>query len=266
LSDINKKNIKSDKMKLNKLYNIDCIEGMKQLPLNFIDLVVTSPPYNVGIDYDVYNDNKDWVEYWGWSKKWIKEVYRVLKEDGRFCLNVLVEMGINDNKERISPLVEFYNILRSVGFRVNGLPMWTDRHRVKYTAWGSWMSASAPYIYCPFEVVIIAYKGGWKKLTKGEDSITKNNFMMGCCGVWNIPTDTRQLTKANFPLKLPEVCIELLSYKNDIVLDPFAGAGTTLVAAKRLERKYLGFEISEKYCKVAEEEIKKVVLPLSKYL
>lgn len=170
-------------IEINKIYNEDCIETMRRMDNNFIDLVITSPPYNCDIGYDIYNDNKEWNDYLLWCKKWLKELYKVTKKDGRICINVLVEMGIQDNKKRVSPLVEFYRLITEVGFNVFGLPMWTDSHRVKYTAWGSWLKASSPYIYNPFEVVIVAYKDIWKKQNKGNSTINKEDFMMGCSGI-----------------------------------------------------------------------------------
>lgn len=135
------------------------------------------------------------------------------------------------------------------------LPMWTDPHRVKFTAWGSYKSASAPYIYNPYEVVIIAYKKHRKKQNRGEDTISKEDFIKGCSGVWNIKTDTNSLTKATFPVELPQLIIELLSYKNDLVLDPFSGSGTTGVACFNTERNYLGIEISKKYFEISKKRL-----------
>lgn len=237
---------------VNKIINVDCIEGMRDLPDDCIDLIVTSPPYNCGIDYDTYDDNRDWGEYIGWCREWLKGCHRILKPDGRICINVLLEMGIEDNKVRVSPSAEFYRLYQEVGIKYFASCVWIDKTRTQYTAWGSWQSASSPYIYCPYEVILIGYKDQWKKKNKGESTITKEDFMEGCFGVWDINTTTSQTTKANFPIRLPELCINLLSYRDDIVLDPFVGSGTTAIAAKKLGRKYIGFEISKNYCEIAK--------------
>lgn len=243
-------------MELNKIYNVDCLEGLKLIGDNIIDLVVTSPPYNCGIDYDIYEDNLEWCDYLSWSAKWLSEIYRVLKDDGRICLNILLEMGIENNKKRVSPYAEFYHIFNKVGLHPFGSPVWIDSHRVKFTAWGSWLRASAPYIYNPYEVILIGYKNQWKKKSKGNSTINKEEFMMGSSGIWKLRTQTKELTKSNFHTDLPEMCIKLLSYENDVILDPFMGSGTTAVACKKLNRNFIGFEISPEYCKIADKRVK----------
>ena len=132
------------------LVNDDCLNYLKTLEENSIDLVVTSPPYNCNIDYNTYNDNRPWDEYLSWCQSWINELYRVCKEDGRIAINVLFEMGINNNKTRVSPARIFSDMIEKAGFTIMAIPMWTDNHRVKFTAWGSWKSASSPYIYNPY--------------------------------------------------------------------------------------------------------------------
>lgn len=242
-------------LEINKIYNEDCLFTMDRMPDDFLDLTVTSPPYNCGIPYDQYDDNRDWNEYLDWVKNWLTSLYRVTKKDGRICINVLVEMGINGNKHRVSPMVEFCNIITSVGFKVFGLPMWTDNHRSTYTAWGSWMQASSPYIYNPYEVIILAYKDEWKKQCRGESTISREDFMMGCSGIWKLRTQSKQFTKANFHEDLPTLCINLLSYKNDLVYDPFMGSGTTANAALTTQRRFIGSEVSAEYCDVARDRI-----------
>jgi len=88
---------------INKLIYGDCLEVMPFIPDNSIDLVVTSPPYNIGIDYGSYKDNLLWEEYYNWCKLWLKEIYRILKSDGRFCLNHYLSLG--NSKERSAPLM-----------------------------------------------------------------------------------------------------------------------------------------------------------------
>lgn len=247
-------------LSINNIYNEDCIIGMKKLDDNIIDLTITSPPYNCGILYDVYEDNKDWNTYLNWCSDWLQEIYRITKDDGRLCLNVLVEMGIEKNKRRVLPMMEFKNILEKIGFHLFGIPIWTDSHRVKYTAWGSWLSASSPYIYNPFEVILIAYKNVWKKKNKGISTISKEDFMMGCSGIWKLRTQTKQLTKSMFHEDLPNLCINLLSYKNDLILDPFMGSGTTAVSAIKNNRNYIGFEISNNYYNLSLKRINETII------
>jgi len=241
-------------MELDKIYNMDCITGMQMLPDNSVDLIVTSPPYNIGIDYDVYEDDKSWDEYYSWCEKWLRECYRVLKKDGgRICLDHYLSLGTS--KYRTSPISTLYTIMEKIGFKHHSIAVWTDITLAKRTAWGSYLKASAPYINSPFEGILIDYKENWKKSEKGISTIERDDFVKLTRGVWDIKTETRGLTKANFSLDLPTKAINLLSYDGDVILDPFIGSGTTAVAAKKLNRHYIGFEISENYCKVAENRL-----------
>lgn len=250
-------------MQTNIIYNCDIFEGFKKLPDNSIDLCVTSPPYNCGIDYDSWNDSKPWEEYLEWCRAWLTEMKRVLKSDGRFAINHLVEMGLPANGKkngiRVSPQVELYKILKELDLHIVAQPMWADLTKSTLTSWGSWQSASAPYIYNPFEVILIGCKSQWKKErdknNKGINTISKEDFMKGVGGIWNITPETKGLTKANFPVALPKLCIELLTFKDEIVLDPFMGSGTTAIASIETDRNYIGFELSQNYHKVAEDRV-----------
>ena len=154
----------------NKIINGDCIEVMKTLPEGCIDLVVTSCPYGVGIDYDVYDDNTNLEEYLEFSKKWLQETYRVLKDDGRICLNLPFEINLKDRGGRVFIVSEIWNVMKSLGFKWFGLVDLVEEspHRSKTTAWGSYMSSSGPYIYNPKECLILAYKKYHIKKVKGE--------------------------------------------------------------------------------------------------
>lgn len=236
-----------------KIYQGNCLDLFKDIDSSSIDLVVTSPPYNVGIQYDNWNDTLQWNAYLEWCQKWISEIYRVLKPDGRFAINHLFECKVDNIK--YSPVVEFYKMLTSAGLSINSLPIWLDTNKTKLTAWGSWQSASCPYMYNPTEVIIVGYKDQWKKLNKGIDTISKEDFIEAVGGVWKLRPETRGLTKANFPVELPKRCIELLTFKGDVVLDPFMGSGTTAIAAIQTGRRFIGFEISETYFKIANNRI-----------
>jgi len=241
-------------IEINKIYNEDCMITLQKIPDNFVDLIVTSPPYNINIDYDVYNDSMKWNDYLEWISTWMTECYRVLNPSGRICINHYI--NFMDNIDRVSrfPLMDIRTIQEDIGFNVHKLVVWNDITRKKQTAWGSWLSASAPYINTPFEGVLISYKEQWKKTYKGKSTINKEDFMEGVGGVWNMGT-VKGKTKACFPERLPEMCIRLLTYENDLIYDPFSGSGTSAKVAKDLNRKFIGSEISKEYCKISNERL-----------
>jgi site-specific DNA-methyltransferase (adenine-specific) len=148
-----------------------------------------------------------------------------------------------------------YICCHETGFKHHGLAIWWDPTLTKRTAWGSFEMASAPYINSPFEGVLILYKERWHKDTKGESDISGKEFMQSCSGIWKLQPEMNGLTKANFPVSLPMRCIKLLSYKGDIVLDPFSGSATTAYAAKVTGRKYTGFEMSGGYWKIGNRRL-----------
>ena len=264
----------------NKIINGDCVEVMATMPENSIDLIVTSPPYGVGIEYDTFDDDLRIEDYKEFSKKWLTQAFRVLKDDGRIALNIPYEINRQGKGGRILIVSEIWRIMQSIGFKFYGIVDLKENspHRSKTTAWGSWMSPSAPYIYNPKECVILAYKNNHIKKVKGEpewvgvpEEITneerktrtkmiyteeqKKEFMDLVYGEWDYFADTKQLTKATFSLDIPMKAIKILTYKNDIVLDPFAGSGTSLVASVISGRRWIGIELSPNYCEVARKRV-----------
>lgn len=245
---------------INKIYLGDCIEIIKTFPNNFVDFVFTSPPYNVKIPYDNYHDNKEFDEYWQWCEEWLKEIYRILKPDGRCCIVHYLSCGNSGN--RYSPISMIDNIQRKIGFKHHAIIVWNDITISKYTAWGSWLSASSPYINCPFECILVTFKHSWKKLSKGKSTITPKEFQEASTGIWNIGTTRNKNHPAVFPEKLAKRAINMFTYEGDLVLDPFCGIGTTCVAAKKLNRNYIGIDISEKYVKLTEKKLKSITMKL----
>lgn len=241
---------------INKILLGDCLKVMSSIPDNSVDLVVTSPPYNIGIDYGTYKDNLTWEEYYHWCEKWLREIFRILKSDGRFCLNHYLSCG--NTEEKTAPLMILNSLSLEIGFKHHGLAIWEDKTISTLTAWGSWLSASSPYINCPTEGILILYKEHWKKENKGVSTIENRDFIMATKGVWNLGTDRKRLTPATFPERLPGLCINLLTYENDLVLDPFLGSGTTAAVCKEYKRRYIGIEIDEKICWIARRRVNSI--------
>lgn len=266
--------------KIKTIINGDCIEVMKTLDEGSIDLIVTSPPYGVGIDYDVHQDDMIWEEYVKFTYSWMEQAFRVLKDDGRIALNIPYEINRQDKGGRIFMVSEVWQIMKQIGYKFFGVVDLEEEspHRSRTTAWGSWMSPSAPYIYNPKECVILAYKKHHIKKVKGEPEWTpemgevedkngnirqkkfytetqKREFIDLVFGQWNYFADTKSMTKATFSMDIPTKAIKILTYKNDIVLDPFAGSGTSMVAAELLDRQWIGIELSPDYSEVARKRI-----------
>jgi len=261
---------------INTVINGDCIEVMKEMPEGVVDLIVTSPPYGVNIAYDVHDDDMDINEYLEFTRKWMTEAYKVLKDDGRIALNIPYEINRQAKGGRIFFVSEVYQVMKEIGFEFFGVVDLEEDspHRSKTTAWGSWMSPSSPYIYNPKECIILAYKKVHIKKVKGEPqwkgvpTITeegktkmvysdddKKDFMELVFGQWKYLNDSRPMTKATFSMDIPTKAIKILSYKNDIVLDPFNGSGTSCVAAVILDRRWIGIELSENYANISKERI-----------
>jgi site-specific DNA-methyltransferase (adenine-specific) len=264
----------------NKIINGNCIVEMAKMPESCIDLIVTSCPYGVGIDYDTHNDDMTFDEYKKFSFDWLSEAFRVLKDDGRIALNIPYEINRQTKGGRIFMVAEVWSIMKDIGYNFFGIVDLHENspHRSKTTAWGSWMSPSSPYIYNPKECVILAYKKHHIKKVKGEpqwvgtvDEIEqedgslkkktiyadeqKKEFMELVYGQWDYFADTKQLTKATFSLDIPSKAIKILTYRDDIVLDPFCGSGTSVVAAEIENRRWIGIELSENYCNIARERV-----------
>jgi site-specific DNA-methyltransferase (adenine-specific) len=271
-------------LETNRIIQGDCVVEMGKLPESTVDLIVTSPPYNVGIDYDSHDDRMSMDDYWVFTEQWLTQAYRLIKDDGRVAINIPYEVNVQDRGGRVLFMSEFWTIMKKVGFQFYGLVDLDENspHRSKTTAWGSWMSPSSPYIYNPKECVILAYKKERIKKVKGEpqwkgelvdleqedgtikqkmmyQDEDKKEFMSLVYGQWEYFADTKQQTKATFSMDIPLKAIKILTYKNDIVMDPFTGSGTSLVAAEVSGRRWIGIELSENYAKVAIDRVQHFV-------
>ncbi|MBI2146989.1 site-specific DNA-methyltransferase [Candidatus Woesearchaeota archaeon] len=238
---------------LNKIINGDVLEVMKKLPDSSIHLAVTSPPYNVGKDYDFHNDQMGYDDYLAWLNKVWVETKRVLVPGGRFCLNI-APTGI---KEFLPIHHDFTTQIRKLGMLFRTEIVWYKQTMLKRTAWGSFKSPSNPHIVPSWEYVLIFSKDQNKLIDTEENAdITKEEFMKFSDGMWYIPPERkRNGHPAPFPEDLIYRLIKFYSFKGNTVLDMFGGTGTVAAVAKKNNRNFVHIDISKEYCKIAEKRL-----------
>jgi len=229
-------------------------ENMKEIPDNSVHLVITSPPYNVSKEYDKDMSLK---EYLNLLENSFKEVYRVLVNGGRACINVA-----NIGRKPYIPLSDHISTMMiDIGFNMRGEIIWNKGSSAgSSTAWGSWRSATNPILRDIHEYILIFSKGEYKR-EKGnkENTISKEQFIEWTKSIWTIKAESAKKIghPAPFPVEIPYRLIQLYSFKDDIVLDPFMGSGTTAIAALKSNRKFVGYDINEEYIKLAQMRVEK---------
>lgn len=220
-----------------------------------IDLIVTSPPYGVDIKYESYDDSVPYNRYLDFTREWLERCYSFAKDDGRLCLNVPLDKNKGGQQ---SVGADITCIAKEIGWKYHSTIIWNEQNISRRTAWGSWLSASAPFVIAPVEVIIVLYKKMWKKTHKGKSDIIRKDFIEWTNGVWNFSGESKNRVghPAPFPVELPRRCIKLFSYVGDTVLDPFLGSGTTLLACLETERAGIGIEMNKSYCDIAIKRLK----------
>jgi site-specific DNA-methyltransferase (adenine-specific) len=243
--------LKTDKL---MIVNEDVLTT-EEIKKGSIDLIVTSPPYNVDIKYNTHNDTLSYSEYLDFSWKWISRCFKWLKDDGRFCLNIPLDKNKGGQQ---SVGADLTTISKKIGFKYHSTIVWNEGNISRRTAWGSFKSASAPYVIAPVELILLLYKKDWKKRSGShENDITKQEFMDWTNGLWTFNGESKKRAghPAPFPRELPKRCIKLFSFVGDTVLDPFMGSGTTLIETSLNNRIGIGIEIDEEYCNVAKKRL-----------
>ena len=237
---------------VNKIY-AHTSENMKELPDNSIHLMITSPPYNVTKEYD---QNLTLQQYLQLIEAVMRETYRVLVNGGRACINVA-----NLGRKPYIPLSDYIGrIMTDIGFNNRGQIIWDKAASSGGScAWGSWQSAANPSLRDVHEYILVYSKGNLSR-KKGKDTIRKEDFLEWTKSIWKMNTESAKRVKhpAPFPEELPHRLINLYSFENDIVLDPFMGSGTTAVAAMKNKRRFVGYDVSEEYIKIANNRIANV--------
>jgi site-specific DNA-methyltransferase (adenine-specific) len=245
---------------LDTIINSSCV-NMKELPDNSLHLMITSPPYNVSKEYD---DDLSLKEYLDLLKSAFSETYRVLLNGGRACVNVA-----NLGRKPYIPLSDYISrMMIEIGFNMRGEIIWNKAASASpSTAWGSWQSAANPILRDIHEYILVFSKGSYRRERTREEkpekqnSITKEQFMEWTKSIWTMNAESARRIghPAPFPEELPNRLIQLYSFTNDIILDPFMGSGATAVAAIKAKRHYIGYDINEDYIKLANNRIKLVL-------
>jgi len=240
---------------INKIIVGDSEIVLKNIPDNSVDLIFTSPPYNFGLEYESNEDAHYWETYFEKLFEVFNECIRVVKYGGRIAINI---QPLFSDYIPSHHIISNFFISRKLIWK--GEILWEkNNYNCKYTAWGSWKSPSNPYFKYTWEFVEIFCKGDLKKTGNSEHiDISADEFKKWIVAKWSIAPERNMgiyRHPAVFPEELVERILKLFSYKNDIVLDPFNGVGTTTIVAKKLGRKYIGIDISDDYCKTAMRRI-----------
>jgi site-specific DNA-methyltransferase (adenine-specific) len=245
------------------------------IPDNSVHLIVTSPPYNLGKDYGTRRDDRTYHEYLDWLSYCTLEMYRVLVDGGRVCINIPLDINLqfDTNGRKQSNKQPFYHHLlwriinRYIpGSTTTGVPgvynttvVWLEGNTSRMSAWGSWMSPSDPWINTAAEMILVLSKGTRKRKLPYtyQHDIYQREFLQWVKGLWTFPGESSKRIghPAPYPVELPYRCIRLFSMVGDTVLDPFMGSGTTGVAAKHTNREFIGVDINPEYCTMAEKRI-----------
>ena len=233
-------------------------EMMEELPDNSVHLMVTSPPYNVGKEYD---EDFTLEEYLGFLKGIWMEVYRILVPGGRACINIA-----NLGRKPYIPLHTFIvSDMLDLGFLMRGEIIWNKASSSSpSTAWGSWLSATNPTLRDIHEYILVFSKDifGRKNTNKRKNTISKKEFLEFTKSVWTFPAESARKIghPAPFPIELPYRLIQLYTFEREIVLDPFMGSGQSAIAAIKAKRHYIGYDINKEYIKLAERRIRNFLI------
>lgn len=245
-----------------KLFTADSAH-LDFLPTASVQLVVTSPPYNLGKDYGTSRDDATYHAYLEWVARWGREVQRVLEPGGRLCLNIPLDINVKFDEggkrgtHKQPVLGDFTELLvHKLGFVYNTTILWLENNVSRRTAWGSWLSASDPWVNTAAEAVLVLSRDHRRRDGRGKTSdISRDEFMEATLGIWSFRGENSRKYNhpAPFPLELPTRLIKFFSFREDVVLDPFVGSGTTCRAAKDLGRRSIGVDIDPGYCTVAAD-------------
>ena len=231
-------------------------EHMHELPDSSVHLMITSPPYNVGKEYD---DDLSMMEYRNLLKIVLQETHRVLVPGGRVCINIA-----NLGRKPYLPIHSYLiQDMHDIGFLMRGEILWDKGNSANAsTAWGTYLKANNPVLRDIHEYILVFCKSSFSRpRTEKKSTISKDEFLEFTKSIWKFSTEraSRIGHPAPFPVELPYRLIQLYSFENDIILDPFAGSGTSCIAALKTNRQYIAYDTNREYCNLAEQRIQQFI-------
>jgi site-specific DNA-methyltransferase (adenine-specific) len=229
-------------------------ENMDEIPDYGVHLMVTSPPYNVSKEYD---EDLTLDEYRELLKRVFAETYKKLVTGGRACIN-LANLG----RKPYIPLHSYIiQDMLEIGFLMRGEIIWNKASSASpSTAWGTWLSAANPILRDIHEYILVFSKEAFnrKNLPGKVSTLTRDEFLEFTKSVWSFPAESAHKIghPAPFPIELPYRLIQLYTFRDEVVLDPFCGSGSTCIAAIKAGRHYIGYDTEEEYVELAQRRIK----------
>lgn len=252
---------------LNKIFCNKALKFTPKLPDEYVDLVVTSPPYNVGLQgYDNYKDKKEHILYIRWLKRIFKQIYPKLKKGGRVA--IVIGDGKNGKIPTHTYIAKF--MIHELGYLPMSTIIWNKRNTSSRTSWGTFQSPLDPSLPTSFEYILVYAKESYKLQYEGETDITKDEFVEWSLALWTLERKAyrksnyiikNKIHPAPFPEEIPTRLMKLFSWIGATIYDPFIGVGTTAIAAKKCNRNYIGVDKSKQCCAESEKRLKQVVVP-----
>ncbi|MEM0129632.1 MAG: site-specific DNA-methyltransferase [Thermoplasmata archaeon] len=232
----------------------DAGEVLRALPARSVHLAVTSPPYNVGIRYRGYSDDRSYAEYRRWLRGVWRALRRVLVPGGRFALNV-APTSIRSFRPIHHDLTQ--DAIR-VGFTLRAEILWYKQTMGRRTAWGSWRSPSNPHVIPSWEYVLVFTTGGDRLAgDPARIDITAEEFQRYSDAFWEIPPErNRRGHPAPFPAELIRRLVKFYTYRENVVLDMFGGTGTVAAVARATGRHFLSIDTSPEYSRLSLERLR----------
>lgn len=228
-----------------KVIQGDCVEVMKGFEEKSFHLIVTSPPYNLNVNYGVYKDDLSKEDYFKFAEAWLGECFRILVDGGRICLNI----PMYNFRQRFNMFVPYYSLMTKIGFLDRDTFVWVKMDGLDFAqhqkVYGE-ISPRNPHTKYPCEMILVMQKG--KPTLEGETSdIRFREFFKWSNTIWFMRPEYDRTHPAPYPIELPYRLIKMFSFVGQRVLDPFMGSGTTLRACQKLKREGVGIEIDPSY-------------------